>query len=177
MVSKSLNINNLRLRHYPDPILRCPAQPVEIFTPDVAAIVEKMTEIMLANNGIGFAGPQVGLSRRIVVISLSGKRADVEVLINPVLSNFQGNSEIEEGCLSLPGIRANVRRWAACTVKALDINGQEFILDAVDLGAIVIQHETDHLDGKLFIDRLNSVSRMACRKNLKQLEKEFQENS
>jgi len=177
MVSKSLNINSLRLRHYPDPILRCPAQPVEKITPDVVAIAEKMTGIMLANNGIGLAGPQVGLSRRIVVISLSGKREDVEVLINPVLSNFQGNSEIEEGCLSLPGIRANVRRWAACTVKALDVNGQEFVLDAVNLAAIVIQHETDHLDGKLFIDRLNSVSRMACRRNLKQLEKEFQENS
>ncbi|MBN2375998.1 MAG: peptide deformylase [Sedimentisphaerales bacterium] len=177
MVSKSLDTNKLRLRQYPDPILRSPALPVEIFTPEVSAIAEKMTEIMLANNGIGLAGPQVGISRRIVVISLSGKREDVEVLINPVLSNFQGISEMEEGCLSLPGIRATVRRSAACTVKALDINGQEFVLDAVDLAAIVVQHETDHLNGRLFIDRLNSLSRLSCRRALKQMEQEFQEKN
>ncbi len=169
--------NNLHLRFYPDPILRQVAKPVAKIDSRITALADLMADIMIKSSGIGLAAPQIGLPLRLIVFTLTGKPEDVEVLINPELSNFQGASEIEEGCLSLPGIRAKVRRPAACTVHALNLEGDPFILDAVDLAATVVQHETDHLDGALFIDRLNAVSRLSCRKGLKQLEREFKEHS
>jgi len=175
MIFSPPHLNNLHLRYYPDPILRQKAKPVEIVNSGIATLAELMGDIMIKSSGIGLAAPQIGMPLRMFVFSLTGKPEDIEVLINPELSNLQGTSEIEEGCLSLPGIRAKVRRPAACTVTALNLDGNQFVTDAVDLAATVIQHEFDHLDGTLFIDRLNAVSRLSCRKALKQLERDFQE--
>ena len=177
MIFSAPNLNNLHLRYYPDPILRQKAKPVEIINSQIAMLAELMGDIMLKSSGIGLAAPQIGIPLRMILFSLTGKHEDIEVLINPTLTNLQGTSEIEEGCLSLPGIRAKVRRPAACTVNALNLDGDPFTMDAVDLAATVIQHEFDHLDGTLFIDRLNAVSRLSCRKALKQLERDFQDNS
>ena len=160
-----------------DPILRQTAKPIANIDSRIASLAEWMGDLMIKSSGIGLAAPQIGLPLRLFVFNLTGKPDDVEVLINPELSNFQGTSEIEEGCLSLPGVRAKVRRPAACTVTALNLDGNQFVLDAVDLAATVIQHEFDHLDGTLFIDRPNAVSRLSCRKGLKQLEKEYRENN
>lgn len=170
---KKIDPASLAIRHYPDPVLRQVARPVDEVGSAVRNIAERMIELMVQADGIGLAAPQVGLPLRLLVFSLSGKAEDVHVLINPELCHPQGSSEMEEGCLSLPGIRAKVRRAAVCTVWALDLEGNRFVMDTVDLAATVVQHEMDHLDGVLFIDRLKTVSRMACRRGLKQLEREY----
>jgi len=177
MIFSAPHLNNLHLRYYPDPVLRQTAKPIANIDSRIATLAELMADIMVKSSGIGLAAPQIGLPLRMFVFSLTGKPEDVEVVINPELSNLQGTSEIEEGCLSLPGIRAKVRRPAACTVTALNLDGNQFVTDAVDLAATVIQHESDHLDGTLFIDRLNAIARLSCRKAIKQLERDFKENS
>ena len=168
------NIDKLSIITYPDPVLKQVAEPVKDVTPEIIKLAQRMTDLMIKNSGIGLAAPQVGVSLRIVVISLTGKHDDAEVFINPELSNFHGRSEMEEGCLSVPNVRAKVQRFGACNVRALDLEGNQFLVDAVELAAIVFQHETDHLDGVLFIDRLNTVSRMVCRRAIKQLEQQYQ---
>lgn len=169
----SVDIKDLRMRHYPDPVLRGKAQRVESFDPALAAIADRMVDIMLQEDGVGLAAPQVGLPIQLVVISLTGKREDVEVFVNPVLSNFQGSCEIEEGCLSVPGVRSTVKRAGVCTVEAQDLDGNGFTMDATEFAAVAVQHETDHLNGILFIDRLSTLGRIACRRGLKLLEQEY----
>lgn len=173
MLIENMKLDKLYIRHYPDPILRQKAQNVTEIGDAIAALAERMTEIMVKAGGIGLAATQVGVPLRLFIFSLTAKPEDVQVIINPELKNFQGVSEIEEGCLSVPDVRAKVRRPAACTLTALDLDGNEFTMDAVDMAATVIQHETDHLDGKLFIDRLSTISRFACRRGIRQLEQEY----
>lgn len=167
---KSLDLGGLEIRQYPDPALRQPCLPIADISDEIVALADRMIDLMIAASGIGLAAPQVAVPLRLVVISLTGKRENAEVFINPELHNLHGSSEMEEGCLSIPGIRGKVRRSAACAVEALDLDGNKFVLDAVDLAATCIQHETDHLDGTLFIDRLTAVSQIACRKAIKLLE-------
>jgi len=174
MEQNHLDLNDLRIRYYPDPVLRKRADEITNITPELADLADTMIELMLKADGIGLAAPQVGLSIRLVTVNLTGKPQDAQVLINPVLSDFQGYQESHEGCLSLPGISGKVRRHAACTVQALDLDGNKFVIDLVDLPATCLQHETDHLNGVLFIDRLNAISRLACRKGLKVLESTYQ---
>ena len=169
----SIDLRKLRIRHYPDPVLRRVAQPVTEIGPELAALAERMIDLMVEADGVGLAAPQVGVPLRLIVVSLTGSRDDAEVLVNPELSDLQGVAEVEEGCLSVPGIHAKVRRATACTVHAQSLERECFVLEAVDLAARAVQHETDHLDGKLFIDRLGTVGKMACRKAVKQLEREF----
>jgi peptide deformylase len=174
MQISKFDLKKLTIREYPDPILRQVAQPVRQVDDSIVELVERMTDLMLDACGIGLAAPQVGISLRILLMCPDGKRENVEVFINPQVSGFEGFAEMEEGCLSLPGIRAKVRRPAACTVAALDSEGTNFIMDAVELPATIIQHENDHLDGRLFIDRIGSVSRLACRRAIKQLERDYE---
>ena len=172
-----LDTSKLRILSYPDPALTEVSRGVTGINREIVNLVDRMSDLMMESSGVGLAAPQVGVPLRIIVFSLTGKSEDVEVLINPALSKFIGMSEMEEGCLSIPGVRTNVRRPEACTVEAMDIDGNEFVMDAVELGARILQHETDHLDGILFIERLNTVSRMACRKALKEMERQFEENN
>ena len=168
------NLNDLRIITYPHPILTQVAQPIEQITPEITALAERMTDLMIESSGVGLAAPQVGVSLRLIVVSPNGKRDNVEVLVNPQLSDFQGEFKMEEGCLSIPNIRATVRRYAVCSVSALNLDGNRFITDAVEFAATVYQHETDHLNGILFVDRLNTVSRLACRRSLRQLEQQYE---
>lgn len=174
MISNHSDPSDLSLICYPNPVLRQMARPVEVVDDRIARIGEQMIDIMVDSGGVGLAAPQVGLPLRIIVVSPSGKSQDAQVLINPVLSEFNGVSEMEEGCLSVPDVRARVRRAAVCTLDALDIDGGRFHLDAVDFYATILQHEVDHLDGKLFIDRLNTLSKMAIRRKLRVLESTYQ---
>ena len=174
MVDKTSVSRQLRIRVYPDDVLRQVAEPIEEIGPDIAELSQRMTDLMLESCGIGLAGPQVGVGKRIIIVSLNDGRNSTEVLINPELTGFQGNDEFEEGCLSIPGVRAKVRRPAGCSVTALNLDGSRFVLDAVDLTARVLQHEVDHLNGVLFTDRLSSIGRLACRRGLRQLEREHQ---
>lgn len=168
-----LNLKDLRLRHYPDPILLQRAEPIEKITPELVELSERMGEIMLESNGIGLAAPQVGVSLRLITVRTEGGEIEVETFINPVLSEFSGWSEIEEGCLSLPGIHAKIKRPAECTLRAYDLAGGEVEIEAGDLLATVFQHEIDHLDGKLLIDRMGPIAKVAARGSIQQLEREF----
>ena len=145
----------LTVRLYGDPVLRQVAAPVREITPEIKRIIADMTETMWHQVGIGLAAPQVGLPHRILVMD-DGKRG-VQVLINPVIESRGGTVREEEGCLSLPGIFAEVERSRTITVSAIDTDGQPTSFEASGLKARVVQHELDHLDGVLFLDRISNI--------------------
>src|SRR5262245_6358659 len=147
----------LGMRRYGDPILRQKARPVREITPELGQIIDDMVETMYDQVGIGLAAPQVGVSLRLVVVD-DGKRS-TRALINPVIVERRGSVVAEEGCLSLPGIFADVERSEWVRVEARGGDGQPVSLELRGLHARVIQHEIDHLDGVLFIDRLPPVAR------------------
>lgn len=142
----------LHVLHYPDERLRTIAKPVEKVDAEIQKIVDDMFETMYLEEGIGLAATQVDIHQRIIVIDISETRDQKLVLINPELLDQEGDTGIEEGCLSIPEQRAFVPRAERVKVRALDYNGQPFELEADDLLAICIQHEMDHLVGKLFVD-------------------------
>jgi peptide deformylase len=154
----------LTVRLYGDPVLRQAAAPVREITPEIKQIVADMTETMWHQVGIGLAAPQVGLPHRILVMD-DGKRG-VQALINPVIESRSGTVREEEGCLSLPGIFAEVERSRTITVRATDADGKPISFEAGGLKARVVQHELDHLDGVLFIDRLPPVTRDRIKKKI-----------
>jgi peptide deformylase len=155
----------------PDAALHQMSPPVEEVTPELQETVDNMIETMYAEEGVGLAAPQVGILKRIVVIDVSDTRDEPRVLINPEIIEKQGEDGIEEGCLSVPEIRAYVPRAAHIKVKALDRDGAEYEFEADDLLAICVQHEIDHLDGKLFIDYLSPLKRRRIQDKLKKIKK------
>jgi peptide deformylase len=162
----------LRLRYYGDPILRKKAEPVDEFLPEIPELVEGMFECMYREAGIGLAAPQVGVSERVFVLDVSeegGERVK-RAFVNPVLVERSPDTDTaEEGCLSIPGIRADVKRPARVVVEARDERGAPFRLEAGGILARAIQHETDHLDGILFIDRLSAIHRKLLEGKLKRV--------
>jgi peptide deformylase len=148
---------------YGEPVLHTPARPVAEITPTVEQLIDDMIETMHAAPGIGLAAPQVGESLRVCVIDLSvGKRpSDVLVLVNPAVVELEGMQLHEEGCLSVPGIEASVVRPARIVVEAMDREGQVRTIEGDGLMARALQHELDHLDGRLFVDRLRPLYRKA----------------
>src|SRR5919106_4329487 len=141
---------------YGDPVLHQPAQPVDAITPDIQTLIDDMVETMYAAPGIGLAAPQVGVPLRIFVVDLSvGRDADgLITMINPVFVERDGMQLEEEGCLSTPGFNATVVRPARVVVRSLDRHGADQTVEATTLLARALQHEIDHLDGLLFVDRL-----------------------
>lgn len=156
----------LTILHYPDSRLRKPALPVEIVDDGARALVADMLETMYAAPGIGLAATQVNVRKRIVVMDVSEEKNQPLVFINPTLLEREGEGEMEEGCLSVPGFYETVRRAERVRVSALDREGEPFELDASGLLAVCIQHEIDHLDGKLFVDYLSALKRDRIRKKL-----------
>ena len=156
----------------PDERLRTVAAPVETITPELQQIVDDMFETMYAEEGIGLAATQVDIHQRIIVIDVSEDREDQLVLINPEILEQSGSTGIEEGCLSVPGSRALVPRAEWVKVRALDRHGKPFELEADDLLAICIQHEMDHLVGKLFVDYLSPLKRQRIRQKLEKMARE-----
>lgn len=152
-----MSIMNLTL--YPDDPLTKVATPVDVVTPDYMTLARNMLETMYAHEGVGLAGPQVGLAQRIFV--LRDPDGDEMCLINPVLSEMEGREEGEEGCLSLPQVYAAVPRATRLRVQALDPTGKPMDFEATDFLARIIQHENDHLDGVIFLDRLDILTRQA----------------
>ena len=158
--------------HYPDPVLRQRAKPVERVDDSIRELVREMFEIMNEEEGIGLAAPQVGESLRIFV---TGPHADGDhphmAFINPVLSGFDGELQShDEGCLSLPGIRGEIRRQPKAVIEALDLEGKPFRMESGDFIARVWQHEFDHLEGILIIDRMTALDRLRVRRAVKELE-------
>ncbi|HCT9026084.1 peptide deformylase [Proteus mirabilis] len=161
----------LHVLHYPDERLRTIAKPVKKVDAEIQKIVDDMFETMYLEEGIGLAATQVDIHQRIIVIDISETRDQKLVLINPELLDQEGDTGIEEGCLSIPEQRAFVPRAERVKVRALDYNGQPFELEADDLLAICIQHEMDHLVGKLFVDYLSPLKRQRIRQKVEKLDK------
>ncbi|CAB9492100.1 MULTISPECIES: peptide deformylase [Alteromonas] len=151
---------------FPDERLRTVAKPVEEVNDEIKQLVSDMFETMKDENGIGLAATQVNRHVQVVVMDVSEDQNEPRVFINPEIIRKDGSTISEEGCLSVPGNYAKVERAEAITVKALDENGETFELDAEGLLAICIQHELDHLKGKLFIDYLSPLKRQRIRKKL-----------
>ncbi len=156
----------LQVLHYPDERLRTVAAPVAAVTTEIKQLVDDMLQTMYAENGIGLAATQVNVHQRVVVIDVSDDRNKPMVFINPEIIARSGDTSYEEGCLSVPQNYATVERAAEVTVKAQDKNGDWFELAADGLLAICLQHELDHLLGKLFIDYLSPLKRDRIRKKL-----------
>ncbi|HAV1358538.1 peptide deformylase [Vibrio parahaemolyticus] len=174
-----VNMSVLQVLTFPDDRLRTVAKPVEAVTPEIQKIVDDMIETMYDEEGIGLAATQVDIHKRIVVIDISETRDEPMVLINPEILEKRGEDGIEEGCLSVPGARALVPRAAEVTVKALDRDGKEFTFEANDLLAICVQHELDHLQGKLFVDYLSPLKRKRIQDKLAKIKRfnEKQQNA
>jgi peptide deformylase len=149
----------LELRYYPDEVLREDCNPVEGFDEQLAAFLDNMVETMYAENGIGLAAPQVGVTQRITVIDVSPDQDSPIELVNPTITHSEGSVVSEEGCLSIPEFRESVKRKERVVVEAFDRLGTAFTLEADGLLAICIQHELDHLDGVLFVDHLSRLKR------------------
>ena len=149
----------LKIMIYPDPVLKEKCTPVQRFDAQLGKLLDDMFETMYAGNGIGLAGPQVGVTQRILVTDVSFAGEEKLELINPEIVETEGSTTYEEGCLSIPGFRETVSRKAKIKVKAQNRKGEEFLVEADDLKSICIQHEMDHLDGYLFVDRLSRLKR------------------
>ena len=159
---------SLKIVTYPNPLLGKPSLPITEVTDEIRKLAEEMTEAMYKSDGIGIAAPQVGRLIRLVIIDVTGpeKREGKMVLVNPVWTPLPdaGYVESEEGCLSVPDYRSKVRRTARVHVEATDLDGNPVSFDADDILAICVQHEIDHLDGKLFIDRISRLKRHPVQK-------------
>lgn len=151
----------LDIKKYPDRILKKKAVPVTTFDLELRRLIDDMIETMHAAPGVGLAAPQVGVSKRLAVIDVSIKGEDIPllVIINPVFTLKEGSIEFEEGCLSVPDYTSKVKRAERVVVRAQDGEGKEIEIDTDGLLAIVLQHEIDHLDGILFLDRISPIKR------------------
>jgi peptide deformylase len=156
----------LNILHYPDPRLRRVAAPVTEVDDALRRLVDDMAETMYAAPGIGLAAIQVNVAMRVVVIDVSETRDQLLVLINPEVFEKDGEQVYEEGCLSVPGVYDEVTRAAHIRLRALGRDGQPFELEATELLATCIQHEIDHLDGKVFVDYLSRLKQTRIRKRL-----------
>ncbi len=156
----------LEILEFPDPRLRTKAQPVTVFDQTLLALVDGMFEAMYAAPGIGLAATQVNVHKQLLVLDVSEDKNQPLVLINPVITAHEGTQVYQEGCLSVPGIFADVERADRITVEALDRHGKPLTFEADGLLAVCIQHEMDHLIGKLFVDYLSPLKREMVRKKL-----------
>jgi peptide deformylase len=156
----------LNILHYPDPRLRIKAAPVEAVDDTIRHLAADMFETMYAAPGIGLSATQVNVHKRLLVADVSETRDQPLCLINPEILSKQGKEQREEGCLSLPGVFEVVERAERIRVRALNLQGEAFELEAEGLLAVCIQHEIDHLYGRLFVDYLSSIKRQRIRKKL-----------
>ena len=169
-------MTTLNILHFPDPRLRTVAKPVEQVDNSIRQLADDMLETMYAAPGIGLAATQVNSDKRIVVIDISEEKNQPLCLINPEIMELDGVEEMDEGCLSVPGVYERVQRAEKVRIRALDREGQPVDLQADGLLAVCIQHEIDHLDGKLFVDYLSQLKRTRIRKKLEKEQRQHVEN-
>ena len=166
----------MRVIQYPHPTLLRASKPLKRVDADLKKMVAEMFELMYEHRGCGLAANQVDLPYRLFVMNMAGdpeQRDEERVFLNPVLSKQKGMAEAEEGCLSLPGLYAQVKRPEKVTISGYDLSGQQINLNTDGLFARIVQHETDHLDGILIIDRLTPTGRMAVKELVEEFENEF----
>ena len=159
-------MTKLVILEYPDPRLRTRAAPVAVVDEAMRRLADDLLETMYAAKGVGLAATQVDVHKRLVVVDVSAERNQPLVLFNPEIVSAEGREPAEEGCLSLPGIYDKVQRAPKIRVRALGRDGEPFELDAQGLAAVCIQHEMDHLEGRLFVDHLSELKRQMIRKRL-----------
>lgn len=153
----------LSILEYPDPRLRLRSTPVRVFDPDLARLVDDLFETLYSTTGIGLSAPQAGDHRQVLVMDLSGNASAPEVYINPQILTRSVPGLVEESCLSLPGVVGNLVRATRLRVRAHDRSGRVFERDLEGMHAVCLQHEMDHLNGKLFVDRLSLLRRLQAR--------------
>ncbi len=169
-----IDIDKCCITHYPAEVLKSGVKRIDKIDDGIRALAAKMIDIMVEQKGVGLAGPQAGVDLAIFVVSADGTKENAKVYINPQITP-SGSIEInEEGCLSLPGIWGKVKRHTKCSVKALDLEGREFTEDGEGLIARAFQHEMDHLEGRLIVDRMGTAARIAVRGRLKELREQFE---
>jgi len=159
-------MSRLEILEFPDQRLRTVAKPVETFDESIGTLVDDMLETMYEANGIGLAATQVNVHLRLLVLDISEDRDAPREYINPEILTREGEQVCEEGCLSVPGIYANVKRADSIRIRAQDRDGKIFEEDAEDLHAVCLQHEMDHLEGRLFVDYLSPLKRQMVKKKL-----------
>lgn len=167
-----IEVEKCKLTKYPAKVLMHKAEPIEDFNDNIKQLADKMIEIMVANQGVGLAGPQAGVSLRMFIISTDATAENAVVYINPVIEPTGAVETVEEGCLSFPGINTKIKRPNRCKVTAYDLDGNEFTQEADELLARALQHEYDHIEGVTIKDRMSVVGKIASRKKLKELEAE-----
>lgn len=161
----------LEILRYPDPRLRVKAQPIVDIDDELRRIAEDMRETMYANNGVGLAATQVGIHKQIFLMDVSETRDQLFYVINPEIISKDGAQSDMEGCLSVGGAFDRVERAAKVSMRGLDLNGKPFELNATELMAACIQHETDHLNGVLFIDHLSRLKQERIRKKIEKYQR------
>ena len=169
-------MNDLKIVQYPHPALRHVSKPLKRVDPELREMITQMFKLMYEAKGVGLAANQVDLPYRFFIVNLQSDpepRAKSMVFINPVLSRPKGSDEAEEGCLSLPGLYAQVKRSEKVTIDAYNLEGEPVHLEAEGLLARVLQHETDHINGKLFIDRLGTAAELEVRNVVQEFEIQF----
>jgi len=173
--AKVLDINpaDLCIVRYPDPRLKQICTPLEKVDDSVLAVIDRMFELMFEYRGVGLAGPQVGLEVRLFVASPTFDPGDRRVYINPEIISSDGLQDGDEGCLSFPNISCRIKRKKVATIRAMGRDGEVFEETGEDLLARIFQHETDHLNGQLLVDRMGTVAKLSNRRALKELESAF----
>ncbi len=169
-------MTQLTILEYPDPRLHTVAQPIDDFGPWLETLVQDMTETMYQAKGIGLAATQVNIHRRLLIMDLAkdDEPRQLVVFVNPQIVEGKGFQDYEEGCLSVPGIYEKVRRFAEIRVHAQDVRGQSFTVDATGLMAVCLQHEIDHLDGKVFVEHLSQLKQTRVGQKIKKRQRELE---
>lgn len=161
----------LSIRHYPDPVLKQPCEPVEEITEEIKTLAADMAETMYAAPGVGLAAPQVGISRQLIVVDCAPEgESELIVALNPEIITAEGESFEEEGCLSVPGYYTRIHRNARVKVRYTDLTGNTVEREATGLLAIAFQHEIDHLHGLLFVDHLSQLKKGIFRKKYQKMQ-------
>lgn len=170
-----MDYSKCSLTRYPTPVLEKRAEPIAEINDDIRVLADRMIDLMVETQGVGFAGPQAGVNLRIFVVSLDGTRENAKVYINPEIEVSGPVVSHEEGCLSLPGIYSPIQRYAHCKVTATDLDGNRFTEEGDGLLARAFQHEHDHLEGMMIKDRMSRPAKIKARRRLKQLLDEYHE--
>jgi peptide deformylase len=168
-----VDASGLAIVKYPDPRLERICEPLSRVDASVRAVIDRMFMLMFEARGVGLAAPQVGIAVRLFVASPAFDPDDRRVYVNPEIIASDGVQDGEEGCLSFPGINCKVKRKKIVTVRAMDRDGNVFEETGEDLPARIFQHEIDHLDGRLLVDRMGTVAKLANRRLLRELEEDF----
>jgi peptide deformylase len=164
----------LTILEYPDPRLKRIASPVTVFDAKLKKLVDDMAETMYKAPGIGLAATQVDVHKRVIVIDVSQDKSDLKVIVNPEITSASGETMGEEGCLSVPEYYDKVQRAAQVTLQAQDAEGKPYTLEADGLLAVCIQHEMDHLQGKLFVEHLSQLKQMRVKTKMKKRHREME---